>query len=219
MQVQVLDGSTIEVKEQPFGNLNDVILGKLGITKAEYKLKYSTMATNPRQTFISDKGEAYIRIQVLFFSRNPKEGVIRKEIVDVHPTEVNMAKECEILVAVQEDDVINLETRKTETGWFVFPVKVKIPSILEWKHRWLYTYKNQIFMSRLLSRAINDNSGIFTNRISPTMIRDRQFSNYHKTFPKRKRISLIQLQELLRKGQLYYVFSSEGNILIGYLAK
>lgn len=219
MIVTVLDGSTIEVKEQPLTNLNAVILAKLGISKAEFKAKYATIATNPRQTFVNDKDEAYFRIQALFFSRIAKKGMIRKEIVDIHPKELNFSKEAEILVAVQEEDVINLKTRKVEKGWFVFKVKVKIPSILEWKHRWLYTHRNQIYMARMLARAINDDSGIFTNRISATMIRDKRFSNYHKNFRKRKRVSLIQLHELIRKGQLYYVFSPEGNILIGYVTK
>lgn len=219
MKVKVLDGSIIEVHEQPLTNLNAVILAKLGISKLEYKAKYSAMSTNPRQTFINDKDEAFFRIQVQFFSRRAKEGVIRSEVVDVHPKELNYSKECEILIACQEEDVLNLETRKLERGFFVFAVKVKIPSILEWKHRWLYTYRNQVFMARMLARAINDDSGIFTNRISPTMIRDKRFTNYHKTFKKRKRVSLIQLHELIRKGQLYYVFSPEGNILIGYSAK
>jgi hypothetical protein len=181
----------------------DLLLEHLKLTKKEFFAKYKSCITtrHSQLTNILIKAELTPRIKKEFERTEKLE-------FTVTPQEMGFSKSCEILLSSKESDIVNVETRRTETGIFLWKTKVEISDIGEFKNKWLSWSNGEIMLTDLSFRDCFTCS-LDINRI----ISEREGLSDNET-SKLTRILIPESKYLLLKSQklLHYCITLYGNV-------
>lgn len=144
----------------------------------------------------------------------------QKKEVFLKPEDFGWTKRTELLVSTAEEGIINLETRRTESGRFLFKTTVKLPTEGEWDSKFLFWKDGKVWTVDLAY-------GLFTDELSPKMLMQEgfeSFSDIHKAHQERVLLPNSVFRELnasfddplnrYKPKLLHYTLSELGDVQI-----
>jgi hypothetical protein len=181
----------------------ELLLEHLKLTKKEFFQKYKSCitTTHSQLTNLIIKADLTPRIKKEFEKTEKVE-------FTVTPEEMGYSKTCEILLSSRESDVINLTSRKIESGIYLWKCTVKIPETGEYSNKYLSWQDGKIMLTDL-SFSDRFSIGFDINLITDEM---QKLSDIAES--KKDRILISERTYLLLKSQkmLWYCLSVQGNV-------
>jgi len=101
---------------------------------------------------------------------NEPDKYAKKEAV-LKPEDFGWSKSTELLISTAEEGIINLQTRRTESGRFLFKTTVKLPSEADWASKFCFWKDGKVWTVDLAY-------GLFTDELSPKMLMQEGFESF-----------------------------------------
>lgn len=174
---------------QPIDDI-DIICRLLGLKdRTEFYAKGFVMVVHAEKIPVRIQGEWKI---IFRYSLKDRIGNITEHEETLSPSTFGFVKQTETLLSTIEEGIINIETRRTESGRFLFKVTVKLPSEGEYESKFCFWRDGRV-------QVVDFTHSLFTDELQPEflMLEENQtFSNLQDAFKERALLPNSVFREL-----------------------
>ena len=164
----------------PIDNI-DVICRLIGLKNRDEFYSKGYVWSHAEKTPVKIQGEWKIMLRYSLKDRTGKESEHEETL---SPSAFGYVKSTETLISTIEEGIINLETRRTESGRFLFKVKVTLPSDGDWESRYCFWQDGRI-------QIVDFAHSLFTDELQPEFLmkpENETLSNFKDAFRERSLI-------------------------------